>query len=92
MLKFLLKIIRSFFKGVAEAYQRVIRGVSRVFFTKASGVSIYEVLAITPGRMHAWMESSVGRIRKPLGSIPDTILNSYINSQKLKTMPPFLNK
>lgn len=79
MLKFLLKIIRSFLKGVAEAYQRVIKGVSMIFFTKASGVSIYEVLAITPGRMHAWVNSSVGRIRKPLGSIPDAILNSYLH-------------
>lgn len=61
-------------------------------FRKPSGISIYEVLAITPGKMHAWMESSVGRIRKPLGSIPDTILNSYIKNQKLKVMPPLLNK
>lgn len=48
-------------------------------FKRSSGLSIYEVLAITPGRMHAWVNSSVGRIRKPLGSIPDAILNSYLN-------------
>ena len=79
-MKLLLRKIKEFINWLF--------GLSR----KPSGVSIYEVLAITPGRMHAWMESSVGRIRKPLESIPDTILNSYINSQKLKTMPPFLNK
>lgn len=61
-------------------------------FKKSSGLAIYKVLAITPGRMHAWAESSVGRIRKPLGSMPDAILNAYIDNQKLKAALPFLNK
>lgn len=77
MLKFLLKIIRSFLKGVTEAYQRVIRGVSRIFFTKTSGVSIYEVLAITPGRNRAWVNTSVGVIKKPNGSISSKLLAEF---------------
>ena len=48
-------------------------------FRKTTGVAIYKVLAITPGRMHAWVDSSIGRIRKPLGSIPDAIFNSYLH-------------
>ena len=93
MIKFLLKIIRAFLKRVVDAYQRGIRGVAGIFFAKrTAGVAIYEVLAITPGRMHAWMKSSVGRIRKPLGSIPDAVLNAYIDNQKIKAASPFLNK
>lgn len=49
-------------------------------FRKTKGVTVYEVLAITPGRMHAWVESSVGRIRKPLGSITGPILNKFLNT------------
>lgn len=67
MIKFLLTKIKDFIKWILG------------FFKKTSGVAIYEVLAITPGRMHAWVNSSVGRIRKPFGSIPDAILNSYLN-------------
>lgn len=77
MLKFLLKIIKSFFKSVAEAYQRVIKGVSMIFFTKASGVSIYGVLAITPGKNRAWVNSSVGVIKKPNGSISSKLLAEF---------------
>ncbi len=79
-MKYLLRKIKEFINWIIG------------LFKKSSGIAIYEVLAITPGRMHAWIESSVGRIRKPLGSIPDTILNSYIENEKLKTMPLFLNK
>lgn len=66
-MKFLLEKIKAFINWLFGLFKRT------------SGVAIYEVLAITPGRMHAWVNSSVGRIRKPLGSIPDAILNSYLN-------------
>lgn len=66
-MKFLLEKIKAFINWLLGLFKRT------------SGVAIYEVLAITPGRMHAWVNSSVGRIRKPLGSIPDAILNSYLN-------------
>ncbi len=35
------------------------------------GVRIEKVLSITPGKNHAWVESSVGRIRKPIEKIPE---------------------
>ena len=79
-MKFLLRKIKEFINWIIG------------LFRNPSGVAIYEVLAITPGRMHAWMKSSVGRIRKPLGSIPDAVLNAYIDNQKIKAASPFLNK
>lgn len=66
-MKFLLRKIKEFINWFLGLFKRT------------SGVAIDEVLAITPGRMHAWVNSSVGRIRKPFGSIPDAILNSYLN-------------
>lgn len=66
-MKFLLRKIKEFINWVLG------------LFRKTTGVAIYDVLAITPGRMHAWVNSNIGRIRKPLGSIPDTILNTYLH-------------
>lgn len=37
-------------------------------------VELYSVISITAGGHHAWLESNVGPIRKPLASIPDDLL------------------
>jgi len=66
-MKYLLRKIKEFINWIIG------------LFKKSSGMTIYEVLAITPGRMHAWVNSNIGRIRKPLGSIPDAILNAYLH-------------
>lgn len=47
------------------------------FFKKSRGVAIYEVLAITPGRNRAWVNTSVGVIKKPNGSIPSKLLAEF---------------
>lgn len=47
------------------------------FFNKSSGVEIYKVLAITPGRMRAWVNSSVGVIKKPNTAIPTRLLDAF---------------
>jgi len=46
-------------------------------FRKTTGVATYEVLAITPGRNRAWVNSSVGIIKKPNGSIPSKFLDKF---------------
>lgn len=66
-MKFLLRKVKEFINWLIG------------LFRKPSGVSVYEVLTITPGRMHAWVNSNIGRIRKPLGSIPDAVLNTYLH-------------
>lgn len=66
-MKFLLRKVKEFINWILGLFRR------------SSGVAIYEVLMITPGRMHAWVNSNIGRIRKPLGSIPDAILNTYLH-------------
>jgi len=93
MIKFLIKIIRAFLKRVAEAYQGGIRGVVRIFFAKrTAGVSIYEVLAITPGRNRAWVNTSVGVIKKPNGSIPAKLLETFGGYRRERYMQFILNK
>ena len=66
-MRFLLRKIKEFINWIIGLFKR------------SSGMALYEVLAITPGRMHAWVNSNIGRIRKPLGSIPDAILNAYLH-------------
>ena len=45
---------------------------------------IYRVLTVTPGRRRAWVESSAGIIKKPLGSISAYLLaeNSEYNRNR----------
>lgn len=43
-----------------------------------SAVIINKVISKTPGGSHYWVESSVGIIRKPAGSIPVNVLNGFL--------------
>lgn len=52
-------------------------GLSSKVMKVKKKVKIYEVLCITAGRHHAWVQSSVGKIRKPLGSIPYKKLRAF---------------
>lgn len=40
-------------------------------------VVIEKVLSITPGGNHAWVESNIGRIKKPLNAIPKRLLDEF---------------
>jgi hypothetical protein len=56
---------------------------------KKQKVQIYRVLAVTPGRHRAWVESSAGIIKKPLCSIPAHLLEDctgYSRMQYLQFM------
>lgn len=56
---------------------------------KKQKAKIYRVLAVTPGRRRAWVESSAGIIKKPLGSIPARLLKEhagYDRAQYLRFM------
>ena len=50
-------------------------GLSRVFrgtpHTNKPKAKLFSVLYITSGKHHAWCDSDQGRIRKPIGSIPN---------------------
>ncbi len=64
-MKFLLRKIKEFINWIIGLFQR------------SSGVAIYEVLAITPGRNRAWVNTSIGMIKKPNGSIPSKLLDEF---------------
>ena len=64
-MKFLLRKIKEFINWLF--------GLSR----NPSGVFIYEVVAITPGKNRAWVNSNVGMIKKPNGSIPSKLLAEF---------------
>lgn len=64
-MKYLLRKVKEFINWVLG------------LFKESSGIAIYKVLAITPGRMHAWVNSSVGVIKKPNGSIPSKLLVEF---------------
>jgi len=61
-------------------------------FKKSTGITIYEVLAITPGRHRAWVNSSVGIIKKPNASIPTRLLEAFGNYDKNRYLQFVLNK
>lgn len=46
-------------------------------FRKPSGITVFEVLAITPGRNRAWVKTSIGVMKKPNGSIPSKLLADF---------------
>ena len=79
--RLLFRIFIFFFghkeKGLAGATTRTLRNP----YFKIRPV-IHSIISITPGKHHAWVESSVGRIRKPLESIrclsPDNKLFSCV--------------
>src|SRR3990167_5508720 len=52
-MKFLLRKIKEFINWIFG------------LFKKSFGIAIYEVLAITPGRNRAWVNSNFGVIKKP---------------------------
>ena len=79
-MRFLLRKIKEFINWITGLFQR------------SSGVAIHEVLAITPGRMHAWVDSSVGIIKKPNASIPARLLEAFGNYDKKRYLQFVLNK
>jgi hypothetical protein len=46
-------------------------------FSGTPKVKLYSVLSITPGKRHAWIDSSEGRIRKPINSIPKDLMDEF---------------
>ena len=64
-MKFLLRKVNEFINWILG------------LFKGSSGIAIYKVLAITPGRNRAWINSSVGVIKKPNGSIPSKLLDEF---------------
>lgn len=79
-MKFLLKKIKEFIVWLFG------------LFKKSTGVVIYEVLAITPGRNRAWVNSSFGVIKKPNGSIPSKLLAEFGGYNRERYMQFILNK
>ena len=79
-MKFLLRKIKEFINWILG------------LFKKTSGVVIYEVLAITPGRNRAWVNTSVGVIKKPNGSIPAKLLETFGGYSRERYMQFILNK
>ena len=79
-MKFLLRKIKEFINWILG------------LFKKTSGIVIYEVLAITPGRCRAWVNTSVGVIKKPNGSIPAKLLESFGGYSRERYMQFILNK
>lgn len=61
-------------------------------FRRSSSFAIYEVLAITPGRNRAWVNSSVGVIKKPNGSIPSKLLDEFGGYDRERYMQFIFNK
>lgn len=81
MFKFLSKIVKDF-----------TRWILRLFTRQSSDVVIYKVLAVTPGGMRSWVDSSVGIIKKPNGSIPDRLLADAGGYNKKHYLRFILNK
>ena len=55
---------------------------SLISMQKRSKVRINSVISRCPGELHFWCESNVGRIRKPVGSIPLILLSQWAQDQK----------
>ncbi len=79
-MKFLLRKIKEFINWIIGLFKR------------SSGIAIYEVLAITPGRYRAWVNTSVGIIKKPNASIPTRLLEAFGNYDKKRYLQFVLNK
>ncbi len=79
-MKFLLRKIKEFIDWITGLFKR------------SSGIAIYEILAITPGRNRAWVNSSVGVIKKPNTSIPTRLLEAFGNYDKKRYLQFVLNK
>ena len=79
-MKYLLRKIKEFINWILGLFKRT------------SGIAVYEVLAITPGRNRAWVNSSVGVIKKPNGSIPAKLLETFGGYSRECYMQFILNK
>ncbi len=79
-MRFLLRKIKEFINWIIGLFKR------------SSSVAIYDVLAITPGRHRAWVNSSVGIIKKPNGSIPSKLLETFGGYDSERYMQFILNK
>jgi len=64
-----------------DLMRRAFRNPFRFSKSKASDVSIIRVLSITSGGSHAWCESSVGSVRKPIAAIPKSLMDEYRNGR-----------
>lgn len=62
--------------GMFGGFDRTVSRAPRQINPKAK---ILRVLAITAGKHHAWCESDQGRIRKPVESIPQALVNEYLS-------------
>ena len=65
----LLNSIKNFIKWLWLGIRRP-KLIPKIVSYHLNKVEIYSITSITPGRYHAWLESSVGRIRKPINQIP----------------------
>lgn len=80
MFKFLISKIKDFIKWILG------------LFKKSQGAAIYEVMAKTPGRNRAWVNSSVGIIKKPNSSIPSKLLEAFGGYDRQRYMQFISNK
>ena len=69
--------------------------IPRIISYHKNKVDIYHIISITPNRMHAWVNSSVGRIKKPTHAIPLSVriawnekVEKEINSIELPFVAP----
>jgi hypothetical protein len=46
---------------------------------RSSKVKIEKIIELTPNKMHAWVKTNIGVIRKPMSKIPDAIKQAYAN-------------
>jgi hypothetical protein len=44
---------------------------------KKKTAEIYKILSFTPQGKHAWVESSIGKIKKPIWAIPKDVLEAW---------------
>lgn len=64
--------------------KKIIRKLSS-FFGKKSKYEIYKIIKITPSGFYCWVDTSIGRIKKPSSKIPDYLFKEYARLQKNKT-------
>lgn len=46
-----------------------------------SRAKIYKILRLCPGRRHAWVDSNIGIIRKPLDSLSEALHKDFKNNR-----------
>jgi hypothetical protein len=65
--------------------KKIIRWVLSFFVENKSKYDIYKIIKITPGGFHCWVDTSIGRIKKPSSKIPDYLFKDYARLQKNRT-------